>query len=48
MFDGDYERVFTCSMVSVSLVPPLTQHVVRCSEEHAHVNLIDYPLVCGT
>lgn len=47
VFRRIYERVFTCSMVSVPLVPPLTQYFVRCSEKYSYVNLIDYAL-CGT
>jgi hypothetical protein len=39
-----HERMLTCSMVSVPLVPALPQHVVRCSEKHTHVDLIDYGL----
>lgn len=42
-----YERMSTCGMVSVSFVPPSLQHVVRCSEKHTYINLIDYTL-CGT
>ena len=34
----------TCGMVSVPLVPALSQHVLRCSEKHTHVDLIDYAL----
>lgn len=41
-----YKRTLTCSMVSMPLVPAPPQHVVRCSEKHTQVNLINYPL-CG-
>ena len=44
IFRKVYEKMFTCSMVSVPLVPPLSQHVVRCSKEYTYVNLINHPL----
>ena len=39
-----HEWMFTCGMVSVPLLSPLLQHVVRCSKKHTYVNLIDYAL----
>jgi hypothetical protein len=40
-------RALTCSMISVPLMPPLSQYVVRRSEKHTHVYVTDY-FLCGT